>query len=365
MLKIFEDIDLKNYTSFKIGGRAKFFTELNDLSEIKYLQELNKYYKNIFILGKGSNILISDSGYNGLVIHINIKGFEIYDEDNDFILLKVNAGEDLDDIVKFCVQKNLWGIENLSYIPSSIGAFVVQNVGAYGQEAADVIEKVEVYDRVKNQIKIFYNKDCGFGYRTSIFNTKYKDRFIILNVYLKLKKSPSPNLEYADLKKIFFNKKADIKEIRQAIIKIRQAKLPNPKKIGNAGSFFKNLFLTDKQLFFIEKHLYTNFAQQENIDKFKKICLRLKNKKVKKFPTAFLIDLLGLKNFCIGNACIYEKHSLIIVNKNGLATADEVLQLFKYIRILLWKNFNVIVENEPVLLGFSEKELKYYFSLQF
>ena len=228
-MQVQENIPLAPYTTFKIGGPAKFFTIVKNVSEIKQALTFAKEKGlQIFFLGGGSNVLFSDKGFNGLVIKLENSGIETIEENDNNVLLKIASGENWDKVVELAVKNNWWGIENLSHIPGSCGAIAVQNVGAYGQEASQIIESVGVFDIKNLQVGVLANKDCNFSYRKSVFNTEGKGRYILLELTIKLNKNPKPNLTYRDLNLIFQSKMPDIVEIRNAIIKIRDKKYPYP-----------------------------------------------------------------------------------------------------------------------------------------
>ena len=249
-MEIKENIKLAPYTTFKIGGPAKFLGVVKDQFDALQAFEFAKD-KSLatLVLGGGSNLLISDDGFEGLVMKVENRGIEILNQNENQVLLKVASGEVWDEVVKFAVQNGWWGIENLSHIPGSTGAIAVQNVGAYGQEAKNVIESVTVFDRQTGQITSIDNAGCGFSYRSSIFNTAYKGRYIIFYINFILQKNGQPNLSYRDLQKKFNGQNPSLQEIRQAVTEIRDTKFPFPTeaKKGNAGSFFKNPILAKEE----------------------------------------------------------------------------------------------------------------------
>src|SRR5581483_7363092 len=240
-MQIQENILLAPYTTFKIGGPAKYFCVVKDQFDALQAYEFaEKNQLKTLVLGGGSNMLISDKGFDGLVLKIENKGIEVLSHDEEHVLLKIASGEVWDEVVKFAVSNNWWGIENLSHIPGSTGAIAVQNVGAYGQEAKNLIESVTVFDRKTHEIQSLNNSECDFGYRTSIFNMGQKGKYIIFYITLKLSKIARPILAYRDLAKKFEGKRPALEEVRQAVIGIRDTKFPFPTeaKKGNAGSFF-------------------------------------------------------------------------------------------------------------------------------
>ncbi len=350
-----ENVNLAPYTTFKIGGPAKFFCDVENTDEIKQAVGFAKF-KNlpIFILGGGSNVLISDTGFEGLVIHPQIKGLEVINEDDASVLLKMAAGESWDGAVELAVSRGWWGIENLSHIPGNCGGFAVQNVGAYGQEASQVVEDVEAFNIQTCEVINFANPDCNFTYRHSIFNTTEKNNYIILSTTIRLSKTPKPNLSYGDVKKYFGeNTNPSIKDIRKAITEIRNTKFPYPTeaKNGNAGSFFRGPMITPEQLKVIEGNIAQDFGSEASL-KLQGMLDRLKVPQGYKTPTAFLMELCRLKGFQIGGAQINPAQPAIVLNVTGQATAEDVLKLKSFVLNKVSQTFGVDLEVEPELLGF-------------
>jgi UDP-N-acetylmuramate dehydrogenase len=374
-MQIQENILLAPYTTFKIGGAARCFCVVENQDDaLEAFEFAKKHQLKTFVLGGGSNILVSDEGFEGLVIKVVNKGIEVLPElppltppkiggekegaikmggEEGTILLKVASGEIWDEVVKFAVQNNWWGIENLSHIPGSTGAIAVQNVGAYGQEASRVIESVTVFDKETGAIKNLKNADCGFAYRQSIFNSVDKGKYIIFSVHFLLQKNGKANLSYRDLKIRFNGKNPSLDEIRQAVIEIRDKKFPFPveAKNGNAGSFFKNLILTEEKYCEVKIRVEKAFGKTA-VD-------GLENKKIPsgdgkfKLPAAFLIDLCGLKNLQSGGAAINQNQPLVIVNQTGTATAKDVLNLANQVKSEVFAKTGIELKFEPELIGFD------------
>jgi UDP-N-acetylmuramate dehydrogenase len=388
-MQIQENILLAPYTTFKIGGPARWFCVVeNQFDALEAFEFAKNHQLKTFVLGGGSNILVSDEGFDGLVIKVVNKGIEVLSEKADDVLLKVASGEVWDEVVKFAVKNNWWGIENLSHIPGSTGAIAVQNVGAYGQEAGSVILAVTVFDTVTHQIISLPAGDCKFGYRQSIFNSVGKGKYIIFDITFKLSKQPKPNLEYRDLKNYFGsqqtlsvasnatsppegerNKVLSLSEIRKAIIYIRDKKFPFPveAKKGNAGSFFKNPILSEADYYQLQNKLADGFGKSvsDNLEKKKFIDNepsavaeamaddRLFNKiKSVKIPAAFLIDMCGLKNLQSGGAAINPGQPLVIINQTGTATAKDVLNLANQVKSEVLAKTGIELKFEPELIGF-------------
>ena len=377
-MQIQENVLLAPYTTFKIGGPARYFCVVSDQFDALQAYEFaDKNKLKTFVLGGGSNILISDNGFDGLVLKVENRGVEILSEDANQVTLKVASGENWDEVVRFAVNNNWWGIENLSHIPGSTGAIAVQNVGAYGQEAKNVIESVVVFNKETHEIQNLKASECGFSYRSSIFNTQAKGQYIIFYIHFKLSKVPKPNLSYRDLKNRFFfaedphpnplpggegTKIPSLAEIRSAVIEIRDQKFPFPTeaKKGNAGSFFKNPVLSKSGYEKLRQAIVKNFGNDKasELDK-KKFSDSTNLTAVKcvlngsvKVPAAFLIDLSGLKNLSNGGAAINQNQPLVIINQSGTATSAEVLGLASQVKNAVLSKTGISLNFEPELIGF-------------
>lgn len=355
MPNIEENVSLKEFTTFKVGGPARYFAKVKSVPDVetavKFAREKSL---PIFVLGGGSNILVSDKGFDGLVIHPEMAGIEIISEDENFALIKLGAGEVWDKAVLFAVENNLWGIENLSHIPGNCAAVAVQNVGAYGQEISEFLESVEVFDLQDLSLKNITNEDCKFTYRRSIFNTNEKGRFIILSLTIRLGKKSNPNLSYGDMKRYFEGKEnPNLTEIREAIIKIRDSKFPFPKeaKNGNAGSFFRGPIIGEEHLELIAQKIGQEFGEAAR-EKLLSMKDKLRVAQGFKTPTAYFMELAQLKGFEMGNAKINEPQPAILLNGTGEATAKEILELRDYVLRTIKEKFNVELEVEPELIGF-------------
>ena len=357
-----EKFSLKESTTFRIGGEAKYFTSVNSVEELKSALGFAKdNVLPILVLGGGSNILVSDRGFDGVVIKIESKGIDVIHEDFDGVLLSVNAGEWWDDVVKYAIGNNWWGIENLSHIPGKAGSFAVQNVGAYGQEASHVVEKLTVFDTKTGKVRDLLKDECGFGYRTSIFNSSEKGRYIILNTVLKLSKHPKPNIGYSDLKQRFENNpNPQPVEIREALIQIRDSKFPFPReaKNGSAGSFFKNIIVSQNDYESILEKFRINLP--DFVEKLENIKNKFLVTEGIKIPTAFILDICGAKGMFVGGAKINENQPMIIVNATGEATSDDVLGLVNKIRNVVFEKTGLYLYVEPELIGFTTEELRSY-----
>ncbi|MEK7184814.1 MAG: UDP-N-acetylmuramate dehydrogenase [Patescibacteria group bacterium] len=317
-MKIQENISLKEFTTFKIGGIARFFcTVLNEDELIEAIGFSKKNKLPFFILGGGSNILISDNGFSGIVIKMEMKGIEYTEVENGKkVQVKVGAGENWDDIVKETVEKGLYGLENLSLIPGTVGASPVQNIGAYGSEVKDTIESVYVLDVIKDEYKTITNSECRFDYRYSMFKEDPR-RYVVLSVNFILQKNGKLNYDYKDLKEHFAFKnirEPSLKQVRDAVIEIRTRKLPNLKEYGTAGSFFKNVV--------------TSTAKgKELLTKYPDMIVHAVNDKKVKIPLAWILDhICGFRGVKIGNVGTYKNQALVLVNYGG-ATATDITNL--------------------------------------
>ena len=322
--KIKKSFSLKENNLLKIDSTAKFFIEIFDLEDLKNIQNFTSTKKiNFCILGEGSNVVLPNL-LNKFVIKISFN--EISIEDN---LITVGAGKNWDDFVLWSLENGYCGLENLSGIPGSIGAAPIQNIGAYGSEVSDFIDEVICFDMESNSFVSFTNNDCRFSYRQSIFQDR--DSLIVVKVKFKLTKDFQPNLEYEDLN---FLKAEEITPfiIRKHILKIRKAKISDPKEHPNVGSFFKNPIIS-----------------LDELEKIKQILPKIKfysyiDNKVK-ISAAFLIESLSLKGFVLNNARVSEKHSLVLENKSE--KSEDILDLASHIQASVLENYNINLELEP------------------
>ena len=339
-----ENVSLAEFTTFKIGGKARLFVRATGETEIiEALKFAEQNDLEVFILGGGSNVLIADEGFDGIVLQIALKGISALTEKDETVYITAQAGEDWDEFVAFCVKNNLAGVECLSGIPGFVGGTPVQNVGAYGQEVSETIESVRVFDRKSKEILELTNADCKFAYRTSIFNTTEKNRFVVLAVKYALKKNGAPKIVYQDLQTFFGDKKPTLTETRQAVLKIRSDKsmVINSKDINtkSAGSFFKNPIVSK------EKYAEMCVSWGDVIPNY------VVGAETLKIPAAWLIEKSGFqKGYVKGNAGLSTKHTLAIVNL-GNASANDVLALKKEIQMQVKKRFDVDLKPEPIFVG--------------
>ncbi len=307
-------------------------------------------------------MLVRDAGFDGVAIRLETVGIDIASETDSEVVLRVAAGEVWDDVVRFACEQNWWGIENLSHIPGFVGAIPVQNVGAYGQEASQVITQVEVYDRSTKQIQTLSNEQCAFGYRSSLFNQAQKHRYVILSVDFKLSKISQPNLSYGDVSKQFAGQQeVSIQDIRDVIVQIRDQKFPFPSspEHGNSGSFFRGPILNEQQFQDLLSTIENKFnaAAKQKVESMQD---KLKVAQGYKTPAAFLIELCDLKNEQHGGAKINFPQPAVIVNYTGQATSSDVLELYAKVSDQVEQQTGVKLGIEPELVGFSESELRQF-----
>ena len=331
-MKLEHNISLKNFNTFGIDVLAKSYASITSNSELKELLHLKK---DIFVLSGGSNLLLTKD-IDQLVVHINTKGIEVQEIDENKVLVSVQAGENWHDFVLWCISKNYGGLENLSLIPGNVGTSPIQNIGAYGVEVKDTIFEVEALEIETGATKVFKNKDCDFGYRNSIFKNKLKGQFIITRVSFKLTKNKHLlKFSYGAIQHELDSKgitTPGIKDISDAVVKIRNSKLPNPKEIGNSGSFFKNPIISIQD--------YTKLK-----DKYPDIPSYKVSDKAVKVPAGWLIEQSGFKGKRIGETGAHKNQALVLVNY-GNATGSEIYTLAKGIQKTIQKKFNIELDIE-------------------
>ncbi len=332
-MQISKDISLLPYNTFGVDVAA---SQLFCFSNTHELIELLRSYRNrdtrIFVLGGGSNVLFTDN-FDGLIIHPANKGIAILDQSDVCATIEVQAGEDWDDFVAWAVAHELYGTENLSLIPGSVGAAPVQNIGAYGSEVCQLIKLVKAVEIDTGNEVSFLNYECRFGYRDSVFKNSLKDKYVITSVLFSLTKYKNLNLNYADLQQYFAQRpEPGIQDVRDAVCEIRNAKLPDYKVFGNAGSFFKNPVVAVSEL-------------QALQSEFRDIRYFPINESFVKLAAGWLIDACGLKGYRKGRAGVHQQQALVLVNYGG-ATGSEIVALAGEIQHRVCEKFGVNLEYE-------------------
>ncbi|HDR52771.1 MAG TPA: UDP-N-acetylmuramate dehydrogenase [Mariniphaga anaerophila] len=338
MIRFFENYSLKLHNTFGVEANARYFFEFTEPEDLEAFVQSNETWKDLplFVLGGGSNVLFQNE-FSGLILHPNIPGIIKVKEDRQNIWFEVGAGEVWDDFVKYCVDYGVGGIENLSLIPGSVGAAPVQNIGAYGQEAANVIEQVKGFDLKQNVFLEIPKAACEFGYRDSLFKRSLKNRFIITSVVFKLEKFPEFNLKYGQVEeKVKELGEVNLQNIRRAVIDIRSAKLPDVNELGNAGSFFKNPEVSVE----VAENIREQFPDAP--------VFPLTENEVK-LAAGWLIEKAGWKGRREGNVGIHEKQALVLVN-HGNATGIEIFNFSEKIRQSVYHFFDIWLEREVNLV---------------
>lgn len=331
-MNIIQNQSLKKYNTFGIDAKAKEFVAVNSIST---LIEAIASTKDLFILGGGSNMLLTQD-IQKLVVHVNLKGIELIDENEDFVIVRAQAGENWHEFVLWCIDQNFGGIENLSLIPGNVGTTVIQNIGAYGVEIKDTMFSCEALNRSTLEIETFNNVQCQFDYRESVFKNELKEQYIITAVSFKLsKKNHAVSTNYGAIEAELLKKNIQnptLKEVSNAVIAIRQSKLPDPKELGNSGSFFKNPIIskTDYEKAKAVHPEMPHYVVSENSVKV---------------PAGWLIEQAGFKGKRFGDAGVHKNQALVLVNY-GTATGAEIVALSKNIQQTILDQFGIAIEAE-------------------
>lgn len=333
-MHIQKNISLKSYNTFGIDAVAKHFVSVNSIIELQEVLKLN-YFPHKFILGGGSNMLLTKD-IEALVIHVDLKGIEIISKSDDSVLVRANAGENWHEFVLWCLDHNFGGIENLSLIPGNVGSAPIQNIGAYGVELKDVFVSCEAINMKSLLLKTFTKKDCLFGYRESIFKHEVKGKFLITSVTLQLSTiNHKLHTDYGAISSQLQEMGVEnptIQDISNAVIAIRQSKLPDPKEIGNSGSFFKNPVISTSQLESL-KTIFPDIPSYVVSDSEVKV------------PAGWLIEKAGFKGKTLGNYGVHKKQALVLVNYGDAKGAD-ILNLARLIQKTVHRIFNIKIETE-------------------
>jgi len=333
-MKIQTNFSLKNYNTFGIEAKAKQFVAVHNTTELQSILEKNRLEKK-FILGGGSNMLLTQD-IDALVIHVDLKGKRIIREDDDFVWVESQAGENWHEFVLWTIDQNFGGLENMSLIPGNVGTTPVQNIGAYGTEIKDTFYSCEAMTIENQKIRTFTKAECHFGYRESIFKNEAKDQYIITSVIFKLtKRNHKINISYGDISGELAKNNITIptlKDVSNAVIAIRQSKLPDPKELGNSGSFFKNPVLLKKDF----EKIHLQFPEMKYYE--------ISESEVK-VPAGWLIEQAGFKGKRFGDAGIHKNQALVLVNY-GNATGKEILDVSKNIQETIFRIFGIHIDAE-------------------
>jgi len=330
-----ENYSLKKLNTFNIDAHARYFTEVNTehiLSELLKSNDFKELPK--LILGGGSNILFTRD-YEGIVIKISADRIRIIDQNDESVIVESDAGVKWDDLVTYCIEKELYGIENLTLIPGTVGAAPIQNIGAYGVELKDLFDSLDGLDLDKFEKRRITGKDCIFGYRDSIFKRELKDRFIITKVRLKLSKVRNLNLNYRAFQGRILKRernKISLKEVRKIVNEIRISKLPDAAKLGNAGSFFKNPVVDQKKLLRL-KEIFDDL-----------VFFKVENEQFK-IPAGWLIEKCGFKGKKIGQVGTFYRQALVVINYGG-ATGSEIKEFTEKIQDAVYNKFEIKLTTE-------------------
>lgn len=323
-----KNISLKDYNTFGIDAKADFFAEIGATADLEAILS-DAHWRNLpkLVLGQGSNVLFTQD-FPGLVLKMQIKGIEKVGEDHEHVWIKAGAGENWHNFVLFCLANQYAGVENLSLIPGTVGAAPMQNIGAYGVELTQVFDRLTAIRISDGNTQVFQHADCHFGYRESIFKNRVKNQYIITDVTFRLNKKPNFQIEYGALQHVFNQKdQLTIKKISDAVIQIRTQKLPNPKVIGNAGSFFKNPLISTDEF----KAVHAQYPEVPHYHA---------DQNHYKIPAAWLIEQCRWKGHREGNVGVHQHHALVLVNYGG-GSGKALLQLAKNIQQSVWEKFSI------------------------
>lgn len=330
------NIDLKPYNSFGFSTVAKYFAEITDERDLQTLIRRGELKdKNVLVLGGGNNILLTDDTFDGVVIAMRNKGMKRIVDEGDKVIYRVQAGEDWPNFVKQMVEKGLYGVENLAGIPGTVGAAPIQNIGAYGMELKDSFVQCEAIQLSTGKRRVFDNKECVFGYRSSIFKTMLRNQYVITSVEFKLTKTGELKLDYGNIRTYLEQNgmpTPTLQQLHDAICSIRGSKLPDPKELGNAGSFFKNPVISAEQ-FEALRNDHPDIPHYDEPDNKVKI------------PAAWLIEKAGWKGFHEGAVGVYEKQALILVHY-GNGKGNDIVALAKKIQESVLDKFGIEINPE-------------------
>ena len=332
-MKITQNASLLAYNTFGIDAKADYIIEYDSISDLQEVLKLDIVTSNrILHVGSGSNLLFLQD-FKGVILHSGIKSIQKVEENENTSCFEVGSGVVWDDFVAYCVDNGMGGVENLSLIPGETGASAVQNIGAYGVEVQDAIIEVKTVEIETGAIKTFSNEECNYGYRESIFKKELKGKYIVSSVVFNLQKKPNFQLSYQHLEEEVLKRgEVNLSTIRKTIIEVRESKLPDPKVLGNAGSFFMNPVIAKADFLALQNkypqmpHYYVSPTEE-------------------KVPAGWLIDQCGWKGKQIGNAAVHDKQALVIVNKGG-ATGAEIVHLAEQVQVSVKEKFGIDLQPE-------------------
>ncbi|MEP0273333.1 UDP-N-acetylmuramate dehydrogenase [Ekhidna sp.] len=330
-----QNVSLKPYNTFGLDENAGLLAIVDSIDDLDEIYQTGRFRaQKKMVLGGGSNVLFT-RGFTGLIAKNEIRGFHIMNETDEEVLVSIGAGESWHQFVLWCVERGFGGVENLALIPGTVGAAPMQNIGAYGVELKDVFHSLEAYEIKTGKTLSFFKEDCKFGYRYSIFKGELRDEYVIMKVFFKLRKKPEFNISYGAIKDTLNEmgvEELTLKNVSQAVINIRQSKLPDPMDIGNAGSFFKNPI--------IEKlHFEALEAQFEDIKSYP-----VDDEKVK-VPAGWLIEKAGWKGFRDGDIGVHDKQALVLVNY-GMGRGKNIFKLSNEIMKSIQGKFGIELQRE-------------------
>lgn len=337
MITTYKNHPLRSLNSFHVEAEAACIIEFDQSEDLAQIFAADHSPEKWYVLGGGNNILFTQR-YDGTLIHPTARGIEVIGEETEAVMVRAEAGVDWDEFVCWCVEHELWGAENLSLIPGTVGAAPVQNIGAYGSEAKDIIHAVHYFDTTLCQHRTLLSAECHFAYRDSIFKRELRGRAIITAVEFRLSTIASPSLRYGDVQNEVEKRGGPtLRNIREAICSIRRAKLPDTSVLGNAGSFFKNPIVS-KEVAESLKDRYENMPIYPTSDPSQR-----------KLAAGWLIDNAGLKGYRTGNVGVHDRQALVLVNHGG-ATGNEVVALARYVQTKVEEMFGVEIEAEVNIL---------------
>lgn len=336
-MRIEQNYSLESHNSFHLPVKTRWFMEYDTEEELSRILH-DEYFQECLSLhiGRGSNLLFIND-YNGVILHSNIKGIMLAEDGENYVILRIGAAELWDDVVSYAVEKDLGGIENLSLIPGEAGSAAIQNIGAYGVEFKDVVESIEAYNQLTFEKRTFTKDECKYGYRDSYFKDEHNDPYLITYINIRLSKSPVYKLDYGNLKERLFGVELSLKAVRDAVIEIRREKLPDPAKLGNAGSFFKNPIVD-------AEHHEKLSAQYPDMPSYPTADGKFK------LSAGWMIERCGFKGKNHGQVGVYEKQALVLVNL-GDAQGHEIALVAESIREAVKERFGVELMPEVKYVG--------------